>query len=112
MSTPPDEPGVDPEVLALAELVQYQPGAVVSRTLIKKRSGTVTAFAFDAGEELSEHSAAFDALVFVVDGEAEITIAGSAYRVHHGEMIRLPANRPHSVRAVERFKMILTMIRE
>ena len=111
MSTPPHEPGVD-EVLALVDLVQYQPGAVVSRTLIKKGSGTVTVFAFDAGEGLSEHAAPFDALIFVIDGQAEIIVAGSPYRLHGGEMIRLPANRPHAVRAVERFKMILTMIRE
>ena len=112
MSTPPQEPGIDSEVLALVDLVQYQPGAVVSRTLIKKASGTVTVFAFDAGEGLSEHAAPYDALIFVVDGEAEITVAGSPHVVRAGQMVRLPANRPHALRAVARFKMILTMIRE
>lgn len=112
MSTPAHEPGIGPEVLALVDLVQYQPGAVVSRTLVKRSSGTVTVFAFDAGEGLSEHAAPFDALVFVIDGQAEITVAGSPHRLHAGEMILLPANRPHALQAVERFKMVLTMIRE
>ena len=108
MTTPSDEPSV----LALVDLVQYQPGTVVSRTLVKKPTGTVTLFAFDAGEALSEHTAPFDALVLVADGEAEITIAGTPYRVHAGELLRLPANLPHAVRAVQRFRMMLIMIRE
>lgn len=103
---------VAPEVLSVADLVQYQPATVVSRTLVKKPTGTVTVFAFDANEGLSEHTAPFDALVFVIDGEAEISIAGTPYRVHAGEMLRLPANRPHALRAVQRFKMVLIMIRE
>jgi quercetin dioxygenase-like cupin family protein len=101
-----------PEVLTLTDLVQYQTGTVVSRTLVKKPTGTVTAFAFDAGEGLSEHTAPFDALAVVVEGEAEITIAGTPLRVHAGELVRLPAERPHAVRAVQRFKMVLIMIRE
>ena len=100
------------EVLSVADLVQYQAATVVSRTLVKKPTGTVTAFAFDANEGLSEHTAPFEALVFVVDGEAEISIAGTPYRVHAGEMLRLPAHRPHALRAVQRFKMLLVMIRE
>jgi len=107
-----DEPGAGAEVLGLVDLVQYQSGTVVSRTLVKKPTGTVTVFAFDANEGLSEHTAPFDALLFVVDGEAEVTIAGTPYRVHAGEMLRLPANRPHALRAVQRFKMMLVMIRE
>jgi quercetin dioxygenase-like cupin family protein len=112
MSPATDESTAGPEVLGLLDLVQYQTGTVVSRTLVKKPAGTVTVFAFDANEGLSEHTAPFDALVFVLDGEAEISIAGAAYRVRAGEMLRLPANRPHAVRAVQRFKMLLVMIRE
>lgn len=99
-------------VIALAELVQYQPGAVVSRTIVKKPAGTVTAFAFDAGEGLSEHTAAFDALVVMIDGEAEISIAGVAHHVSGGHVLRLPANKPHALKALERFKMLLVMIKE
>jgi len=95
----------------LADVVDYQAGSVVSRTLIKKGTGTVTLFAFDEGEGLSEHTAPFDALVFVADGEAEITISGIGHRVAAGEVILLPAAEPHAVKAVTRFKMLLTMIR-
>jgi quercetin dioxygenase-like cupin family protein len=98
-------------VIALTALVQYQAGAVVSRTLVKKDTGTVTAFAFDAGEGLSEHTAPFDALVLVVEGESEISIAGTAHRVAAGDLLRLPAGRPHAVKALTRFKMLLIMIR-
>jgi quercetin dioxygenase-like cupin family protein len=98
-------------VVAQSALVQYQSGAVVSRTLIKKSAGTVTAFAFDAGEGLSEHTAPYDALVFGVDGEAEISIAGVAHRVSAGQLLKLPAERPHAVKAITSFKMILVMIR-
>ncbi len=99
-------------VLKVSELVQYQPGTIVSRTLVKKPTGTITVFAFDAGESLSEHTAPFDALVHVVDGEAEVTVAGIPYRVNAGELLRLPAHQPHGVRALQRFKMVLIMIRE
>ena len=111
MSKTADEPSID-EVQVLANLVQYQDGAVVSRTLIKKPTGTVTVLAFDVNEGLSEHTAPFDALVLVIDGEAEITIAGTAHQVRAGELLRLPAQRPHALRAVQRFKMVLIMIRE
>jgi quercetin dioxygenase-like cupin family protein len=95
----------------LTELVEYQAGSVVSRTLINEKAGTVTLFAFDEGEGLSEHTAPFDALVHLIDGEAEITISGTPHRVGAGQMILMPANRPHALKAVQRFKMVLTMIR-
>jgi quercetin dioxygenase-like cupin family protein len=98
-------------VVAQSALVEYQPGAVVSRTLIKKAVGTITAFAFDAGEGLSEHTAPFDALVLMVEGESEISIAGAPHRLTSGDLLRLPAGQPHAVKAVTRFKMILVMIR-
>jgi quercetin dioxygenase-like cupin family protein len=99
------------EVERLVEMIDYQEGSVVSRTLVKKKTGTVTLFAFDRGEGLSEHTAPFDALVFVLDGEAEVTVSGVASRVGQGEMLLLPAGEPHALTAVERFKMMLTMIR-
>jgi quercetin dioxygenase-like cupin family protein len=99
------------EVRPLGEMLQYQEASIVSRVLLKNKGGTVTLFAFDQGEGLSEHTALFDALVFAVDGEADIEIAGEAYRVRQGETIILPANIPHAVRATTRFKMLLTMIR-
>jgi quercetin dioxygenase-like cupin family protein len=98
-------------VVALTALVDYQPGAVVSRTLVKKSAGTVTAFAFDAGEGLSEHTAPYDALALIVEGDAEISIAGTAHRVGSGQLLRLPAQQPHAVKALTRIKMILVMIR-
>lgn len=98
-------------VISLAELVQYQPGAVVSRTIVKKAAGTVTAFAFDQGEGLSEHTAPFDALVILIEGEADISIAGVPHRVSAGQLLRLPAGRPHALRAVTRFKMLLVMVK-
>jgi quercetin dioxygenase-like cupin family protein len=99
------------EVRPLGELLQYQDGSIVSRVLLKNKGGTVTLFAFDRGEGLSEHTAPFEALVFVVDGAAEVEIAAKVYRVRSGETITLPANIPHAVRAATRFKMLLTMIR-
>ena len=98
-------------VAGLAGLLDYQDGAVVSRALIDKETGTVTLFAFDEGEGLSEHTAPFDALVHVIDGEAEVTISGKPFPVRQGEVIVMPADEPHAVRAVERFKMLLVMIR-
>lgn len=94
-----------------ADLVGYQDGAVVSREIVRRPSGGVTLFAFDRDQGLSEHTAPFDALVQVLEGEAEITIAGQTYRVRGGELILLPAHQPHALKALERFKMILTMIR-
>ena len=95
----------------VAELVNYQDGAIVSRELVKKPTGTVTIFAFDEGQGLSEHTAPFDALVQVVEGEAEIMISGKPHHVTGGEMILMPANQPHALKAFTRFKMMLTMIR-
>jgi quercetin dioxygenase-like cupin family protein len=99
------------EVADAAALVSYQSGAVVSRTLIKKPTGTVTAFAFDVGQGLSEHTAPFDALVHVLDGQAHITIGSTTHDLAAGQMILLPSNVPHAVAALERFKMLLVMIR-
>jgi quercetin dioxygenase-like cupin family protein len=100
-----------PAVGRVVDLVSYQDGAVVSRIVVKGETGSVTLFAFDAGQELSEHTAPYDALVQVVDGDAAITIAGRPYRVGAGEMILMPAHQPHALRATSRFKMLLTMIR-
>jgi quercetin dioxygenase-like cupin family protein len=94
-----------------AKSVDYASGSVVSRTIVKKPTGTITLFAFDRGEGLSEHSAPFDAVVQLLDGKAEITIGGSPHLVEAGLSIILPANIPHSLHAVERFKMMLTMIK-
>lgn len=95
----------------LADLVAYQEASVVSKTLLEKDTGTVTLFAFDKGQGLSEHTAPFDAMVVVLDGVAEITIAGNPVTVGQGEMLIMPANQPHALKAVEQFKMMLTMIR-
>ncbi|MBN2344963.1 MAG: cupin domain-containing protein [Candidatus Aminicenantes bacterium] len=100
-----------PGVMNIKELVEWQKGAVVSRTLVDKEAGTVTLFAFDQGQALSEHTAPFDALVQVVDGEAEIRIAGSPHRVGAGEMIVMPAGKPHALKALTPFKMMLILIR-
>ncbi len=99
------------QAIALAALTEYQTGAIVSREVLRKPTGTVTAFAFDAGQALSEHTAPFDALICVLDGEAEMQIAGKKHPVEAGQMIILPANKPHAVKAVTRFKMLLVMIR-
>ena len=99
------------EVKQLVDLLQYQDGSIVSRVLLKNKGGTVTLFAFDVGEGLSEHTAPFEALVVVTDGEADIEIAGESFKVRQGETIILPANRPHAVKAATRFKMLLIMIR-
>jgi quercetin dioxygenase-like cupin family protein len=104
-------PTLSAEAKPLGELLQYQDVSIVSRVLLKNKGGTVTLFAFDKGEGLSEHTAPFEALVLAVDGEAEVAIAGQAYRVKPGETITLPANIPHAVRAATRFKMLLIMIR-
>ena len=100
------------EVISLDELVDYQDDAIVSHTLLKEDTGTVTVFAFDAQQDLSEHTVPHDALVQVLDGEAEIIIAGTSHRVSTGEAIIMPANQPHAVKAEQRFKMALTMIRQ
>lgn len=99
------------DVIRLRDLVTVQDGAVVSHTLVREAGGTVTVFAFDAGQELSEHTAPFEALVLALEGEGEVAIDGTPHRVGPGDLIRLPAHRPHAVRARSPFKMILTMIR-
>lgn len=106
MSTPPKA-----QVWRLADMAGYQDGAIVSRQVTKADAGNVTLFAFDAGQELSEHTAPFDALVHVLDGEAEVTIAGRGFPLRMGDAIVLPAGEPHAVKALSRFKMLLTMIR-
>ena len=98
-------------VLQVAELVQYQQGSIVSREVIRKDTGTVTVFAFDAGQGLSEHTAPFDALVQVLDGTVQIKIAGAPHDLKAGDMIIMPANKPHALKAVTRMKMMLVMIK-
>jgi quercetin dioxygenase-like cupin family protein len=95
----------------LADLIAYQKGSVVSRTIIDRKAGTVTLFAFDAGQGLSEHTAPFDALIQVITGVAEAVMSDKALRLNAGEIIILPANKPHAIRAVKRFKMLLTMVK-
>ena len=103
-----------PAATALGSLLLagYQEGSIVSRTLLKRSGGTVTFFAFDAGQGLSEHTAPFDAIAHILDGEAEITIVGRAVQVAAGELVLLPANQPHALHARSRFKMLLTMLRQ
>ena len=100
-----------PGPVAVKELVAYQPGSIVSRKLLAQKGGNVTAFAFDAGQELSEHSTPFDALLHVVDGAAEVRVEERTFTVRAGEQILLPANRPHAVKAQDPFTMLLTMVR-
>ena len=95
----------------LATLVNYEEGSIVSRTLAENKAGTLTLFAFDAGQGLSEHSAPFDAIVQVVDGKAELVIGGKTVRAAAGQLVVMPANVPHAVKAPGRFKMLLTMLR-
>lgn len=103
---------VSAQPLWLVDLIEYQDGSVVSRTIIDKETGTVTLFAFDEGQGLSEHTAPFDALVHNLDGEVEVTISGKKFLLKKGEMIIMPANKPHALKATKRFKMLLTMIRQ
>ena len=106
MSTAPKS-----EILSITSLAEYQTGAVVSRQITKAEGGNVTLFAFDEGQELSEHTAPVDALVHILDGEAEIKISGKPSLLKAGEAIIMPANQPHAVKAVKKFKMLLTMIK-
>ena len=103
--------GLVGRVLRLADMVAYQDDSVVSRTLLDKQTGTVTMFAFDRGQGLSEHTTPYDALVFVLDGRAEVTISGAGYSLGAGDALIMPADKPHALHAVERFKMALVMIR-
>ena len=99
------------QVINLRELIDYQEGSVVSREVISKKTGTVTLFAFDKGQGLSEHTAPFDALVLCLDGEVEVTISGNPIRLREREMVIMPADKPHALKALQRFKMLLIMIR-
>jgi quercetin dioxygenase-like cupin family protein len=99
------------QVLEVLSLIGYQDGAVVSRTIAEKPVGTVTVFAFDEGQGLSEHTAPYDAIVHIIDGEVDVTISGKVVRAKAGELVIMPANDPHSLKAVTKFKMILIMIR-
>ncbi len=99
------------KLLNTGSMINYQSGAVVSRTLIKKETGTVTLFAFDKGEGLSEHTAPYDALVYITEGEADITLSGNSNKLKAGEMIIMPAGEPHALKAINSFKMLLVMIK-
>ena len=115
MKHPSDEPTgeerVEPHATNLANMIDYQKGSVVSREIISKKTGTITLFAFDEGQGLSEHTAPFDAVVYLLDGEAEITISGKPFRLREGDMIIMPAHEPHALAALEKFKMLLIMIK-
>ena len=99
------------QAITLIDLVDYQESSVVSRAIMDKKTGTVTLFSFDKGQGLSEHKTPFDALVYVLDGKAEIVISGKPFHLEEGEMIIMPANEPHALKAIQKFKMILIMIR-
>ena len=99
------------QTMKMISLAEYQEGSIVSRTLIDKKTGTVTFFAFDEGQGLSEHVAPYDALVSVLDGEVEVAISEKIYRIKEGEIIILPAKKPHSLKAIRKFKMMLIMIK-
>ncbi len=99
------------EVVRLNELIDYQEGSIVSKTLLDKETGTLTLFAFDTGQGLSEHTAPFDALVYLIDGEAEIVISGNPLTLRIGEMVLMPAHKLHALKAIKKFKMLLTMIK-
>jgi len=107
----PDNENLLGKVLNLANLIEYQEGSVVSRTLIDKKTGTLTIFAFDKGQSLSEHTAPFDALVYILDGKAEVVISKEPSILKQGQIIIMPANEPHALRALDKFKMALVMIR-
>lgn len=106
MSTAPKS-----QILYIAEMVTYQEGSVVSRQITKAEAGNVTLFAFDVNQGLSEHTAPFDALVHILEGEAEVTISGTPFRLNTGDAIIMPANESHALKAIQKFKMLLTMIR-
>jgi quercetin dioxygenase-like cupin family protein len=115
MKHPSDEPTggkrVEPQATNLANMIDFQKGSVVSQEIISKKTGTITLFAFDEGQGLSEHTAPFDAVVYLLDGEAEITISGKPFRLREGDMIIMPAHQPHALAALKKFKMLLIMIK-
>ena len=102
---------IEAEASTLSDLINYQEGAVVSRAIIDKKAGTITLFAFDEKQGLSEHTAPYDALVYILEGQADVTIAGKLVKLKQGEMTIMPANKPHALSAVTKFKMLLTMIK-
>ncbi len=109
---PQPSPGLPPgKAIPLKDLIAYQEGSVVSRTIVHRETGTLTLFAFDAGQGLSEHTAPFDAVVYVLEGEVEIIVAGKPARARTGDLVIMPARQPHALKALSRFKMLLTMIR-
>lgn len=112
MTPSPTPENLASQAIPMAGMVAIQPGAVVSRTVISKTAGTVTLFAFDQGQGLSTHSAPYDAMVWILDGEAEITIDGKTLRAQTGDMVIMPANLPHALNAIRPFKMALVMIKE
>jgi quercetin dioxygenase-like cupin family protein len=99
------------EINKLIDAIEYQKDSVISKTIIKQSTGNVTIFAFDEGQGLSEHTAPFDAMVYIIDGEVKITIANQDYFLKQGEMIIMPANKPHALKAIKKFKMMLVMIK-
>jgi quercetin dioxygenase-like cupin family protein len=105
----PKQPILNPS--KLSELISYQDGSVVSRTIIDKTAGTVTLFAFDEAQGLSEHTAPYDALIYILDGQADVTIEGKLVKAKEDDLVILPANKPHALSAVTKFKMLLIMIR-
>jgi quercetin dioxygenase-like cupin family protein len=107
----PNKNTLKAEATNLKDLIDYQADSVVSRTIIDKQAGTITLFAFDNGQGLSEHTAPYDALVYIIEGEAEVTINGKPLKLKQGELTIMPANQPHAVTAVTKFKMLLVMIR-
>ena len=111
MSEQIQDPDTTNKVEELVSMLQYQPDSIVSRVLLKSNAGSITLFAFDQGEGLSEHTAPFDAFVSVLEGEADVEIVGKGYKVGKGESLKLPANKPHAVKAASRCKMLLIMIR-
>ncbi len=107
----PDNSEFSEKIKKLVDMVNYQDGAVVSREIMNEKSGTVTVFAFDKGQSLSEHTAPFDAMVYLLEGEVEVTISGMPLLLRQGEMVVLPSNQPHALKAIKRFKMMLTMMK-
>ena len=107
-----DVDDISAKAIMLADMINYQEGSVVSRTIVDEKAGTVTLFAFDSGQGLSEHIAPFDAMVFNLDGDIEVTLSGKAVQLKKGEMVIMPANEPHALKATKPFKMLLVMIRQ
>jgi quercetin dioxygenase-like cupin family protein len=100
-----------PHPTKLADMIEYQNGSVVSRTVVDKKAGTVTLFAFDKDEGLSEHTAPYEALIYIAEGEVEVKVAAKSFILETGDMIMLPANKPHALRGIQKFKMLLVMVR-